>query len=148
MRQNGISKFAAIIYIELLYLCKELNCLLEMKLLLSVFVFCLLFISCGNGNKIKIPKDVICQDSMVEVITDVHLVQASQRMGIRMDSTDTGRFTSFNYVWKKHHITEAEYKKSLDFYTHNASILDSIYENVLNNLSRQKAELLAQKHLK
>jgi len=119
-----------------------------MKLFLSLFIFCLLSASCGNGNKIKIPKDVISKDSMVEVITDVHLVQASQRLGVVIDSADTGQFTSFEYVWRKHHITENQYKKSLDFYTLNPSLLDSIYENVLNNLSKQKAELLAKKHLK
>ncbi len=85
---------------------------------------------------------------MVEVITDVHLVQASQRMGMVIDTADTAAFTSFNYVWKKHRITENDYKKSLDFYTHNPSVLDSIYEKVLNNLSRQKALLMGKKHIK
>jgi hypothetical protein len=111
-------------------------------------MFCLLFVSCGNKNKIKIPNDIICQDTMVGVLTDIHLVQASQRLGMPIDSADTGRFTSFEYVWKKHHITENEYKKSLDFYTHNSALLDSIYENVLSDLSKQKAELLAKKHPK
>ncbi len=85
---------------------------------------------------------------MVSVLTDVHLVQASQQLYIAIDTADTAAFTSFNYVWKKHHITEAEYKKSLDFYSHNPSILDSIYENVLTNLSKEKAELSGKKNLK
>ncbi len=78
---------------------------------------------------------------MVEVITDVHLIQAAQRMNMIIDSTDTGTVATFNYVWKKHHITESDYKKNLNFYTHNPAILDSIYEKVLNNLSKQKAVL-------
>jgi hypothetical protein len=119
-----------------------------MKLFLPIFILCLLLASCGDKSKIKIPKDILSQDSMVEVITDVHLVQASQRMGMVIDTADTGTFTSFNYVWKKHRITENDYKKSLDFYTHNTSVLDSIYEKVLNNLSRQKAELMGKKHSK
>jgi len=65
----------------------------------------------------------------------------------RGDTADTGKHNPFNYVWKKHHITEDDYKKSLDFYTHNPNELDSIYENVLNDLSKQKAELLAKRHL-
>jgi len=91
---------------------------------------------------------VICEDTMVDVITDVHLIQTAQRMGLPIDSADTGSLTSFNYVWKKHHITETDYKKSLDFYTHNPAILDSIYENVLNSLSKQKALLLAKQRPK
>ncbi len=85
---------------------------------------------------------------MVDVLTDVHLVQASQRMSTVLDSADTGTSTSFMYVWKKHHTTEDEYKKCLDFYSHNPAILDSIYEKVLNNLSRQKAMLLGKKPVK
>jgi hypothetical protein len=105
-------------------------------------------VSCNNSKKIKIPEDILPEDSMVEVITDVHLVQAAQRMGMVIDTADTGSFTSFEYVWKKHHITEKDYKRNLDFYSHNASILDSIYEKVLNNLSRQKAELQGKNHIK
>lgn len=93
----------------------------------------------------KIPKDVLSPDTMVDVLTDVHLVQASQRLGMVIDSADTASYTTFNYVWKKHRITEDEYKKCLDFYSHNPSILDSIYEKVLNNLSKQKAVLLGKK---
>jgi hypothetical protein len=119
-----------------------------MKLVLPLFLFCLLTTSCGNRNKIKIPKDVINQDTMVEVLTDIHLVKASQQLGMVIDTADTAKFTSYNYVWKKHHITEGLYNKSMDFYTHNSSVLDSIYENVLNNLSKQKAVLLAKRRIK
>jgi hypothetical protein len=116
-----------------------------MKLLPSIFIFYLFSASCGNGNKVKIPGGILSRDTMVEVITDVHLVQASQRLNIPIDTADTSTSNTFNYVWKKHHITEADYKKNLDFYSHNPSILDSIYEKVLNNLSQQKAELLGKK---
>jgi hypothetical protein len=118
-----------------------------MKLLLSLFIFCLVATSCGNGNKIKIPVGILCKDTMVEVLTDVHLVKASQQLGMVIDTADTAKFTSIDYVWKKHHITQTDYQKSLDFYTHNTTLLDSIYENVLNNLSKQKAELLAKRPL-
>lgn len=84
---------------------------------------------------------MLCEDTMVEVLTDVHLVQAAQRMSMVIDTADTSLAATFNYVWKKHHITEAEYKKNIDFYSHNPGMLDSIYEKVLNNLSKQKAEL-------
>jgi hypothetical protein len=105
-------------------------------------------VSCSNGNKAKIPDDIIRPDTMVEVITDVNLVQASQRMGIVIDTADTGAYTSFNYVWRRHRITEDEYKKSLAFYTHNPALLDSMYEKVLNNLSKQKALLMGKKRSK
>ena len=119
-----------------------------MRILLPLLLICLFGASCSNSNKIKIPADIIAKDTMAGILTDVHLVQASQRMGITIDTADTGAFTSFIYVWKKHHITEAEYKKSLDFYTHNPGILDSIYETVLTNLNKQKVELSGKKHLK
>ena len=119
-----------------------------MKVSLPLFIFCLFFITCSNSKKIKVPQGILCQDTMAEVLTDVHLVKASQQMGVIIDTADTNKLAPFEYVWKKHHITKEEYEKSLDFYTHNPATLDSIYENVLNNLSKQKAELLAKRHLK
>jgi hypothetical protein len=119
-----------------------------MKLLLPMLLLFFVVTSCGNKNKIKIPKDVINQDTMVEVLTDIHLVKASQQLGMVIDTADTGKFTTYNFVWKKHHITEDLYNKSMDFYTHNPGILDSIYENVLNSLSKQKAVLLAKRRIK
>src|SRR5579862_5118693 len=113
-----------------------------MRLFPAVVIFCLLAVSCANKNKIKVPQDVLCQDTMVGVLTDIHLAKASQQLGIAIDSADTGKHDPFQYVWKKHHITEDDYKKSLDFYAHNPNVLDSIYENVLNDLSKQKAQLL------
>jgi hypothetical protein len=119
-----------------------------MKLLLPIFSICLMVASCSNKNKAITPVGVLGRDTMASVIADVHLVQASQRMGMVLDTTDTCAFTSTEYVWKKHHITEAEYEKSLDYYSHNTGILDSIYEKVLTNLNRQKAELSGKQPLK
>lgn len=92
---------------------------------------------------------MISRDTMVDVLTDIHLVKASQQLGMAIDPKDTSHTgTPFDYVWTKHHITQGEYEKSLDFYTHHPAILDSIYENVLNGLSKQRAELLAKKRFK
>jgi hypothetical protein len=118
-----------------------------MRLILSLFIICLFASSCGNKNKIKVPDDILCQDTMIHVLTDIHLEKTAQQLGIVIDSADTDKHVPFEYVWKKHHITEFEYKKSLDFYTHNPNVLDSIYENVLNDLSKQRAQLLAKRHL-
>lgn len=85
---------------------------------------------------------------MVDVLTDIHLVKAAQQMGMMINPKDTQKVSPFDYVWQKHHITQAGYQKSLDFYTHHPAVLDSIYENVLNNLSKERAELQAKRHLK
>ncbi len=91
----------------------------------------------------------MCRDTMVNVLTDIHLVKASQQLGMAINPKDTSHTgTPFDYVWTKHHITQDEYEKSLDFYTHNPGILDSIYESVLNNLSKERAELLAKRRFK
>ena len=105
--------------------------------------------SCSKKGKVEIPKDVICRDTMVDVLTDIHLVKASQQLGMAINPKDTSHIgTPFDYVWAKHHITQTEYEKSLDFYTHNPGVLDSIYESVLNNLSKERAELLAKRRFK
>ena len=116
-----------------------------MKIWLPIFLLSLLIYSCSSNDKVNIPADILPPDTMVQVLTDIHLTQASHQMAIPIDTSDTTALITFNYVWKKHHITDSMYKKNLAFYSIHTRLLDSIYEKVLGNLSRQKAELLGKK---
>lgn len=102
-------------------------------------------VSCDNANKVKIPAGIMPRDSMASVLTDVHLVKAARQLGLVLDTADSNGTGTFNYVWKKHRITEQQYAKSLDFYTHHPALLDSVYEDALNNLNKERAQLLAKR---
>jgi len=114
------------------------------KLLLLFFAYVL--ISCHGGNSPHVPADIIQPDSLVVVLTDVHIFQASLQLGyIRGDSAQFAA-KAFEEVLKKHHLTQEQYSKSLKYYCYHPALLDDVYEKVLNNLSQQKAEMLGKKH--
>lgn len=112
-----------------------------------LFITISLLFACGKSNSGHIPSGVIPPDSMVQVLTDVHIFQAMLQLGdYRNDSASTLR-SAFLNVLKKHHLTEADYKKCTQYYSSHPALLDSVYEKVLNNLSQLKAEQLGtQKH--
>ncbi len=116
-----------------------------MKRLLFLF-FIYTLSSCQSGGFAHVPAGIIVPDSMVTVLTDVHIFQATLQLGyIREDSARLVA-KAFDDVLKKHHLTEDEYSKSIKYYSYHTSLLDGIYEKVLSNISQQKAELLGKKH--
>jgi hypothetical protein len=113
------------------------------KLLL---LFTLLYLTaCNKNKKVKVPEGIIIPDSMIQVLTDVHIAEASAQMGLIQAGKDSLSKEAFDGLYKKHHITEADYHTSLNYYLAHPSLLDSVYDKVLNNLSQQKAEMMGKK---
>ncbi len=105
--------------------------------LLSLFL-----LSCHKHSQIKIPADIIQPDSLVQVLTDVHIMQATVQLGYTQNDSLFATQKAFQSLWKKHHMTQDDYDKDMKFYSYHPELLDSVYEKVLSNLEQQKAELL------
>ena len=96
-----------------------------MKKIILFITFCLLF-ACRNSNSDHIPAGIIPPDSMVQVLTDVHIFQARLQLGdYKNDSANVAR-NAFLNVLKRHHLTEAEYKKCTKDYGYQPALWDSI----------------------
>jgi hypothetical protein len=105
-----------------------------------IAVIVLLMLSC-KSNKVTIPKGIEPPDTLVNLLTDVHVLQA---MTIVEGTPNLKPNTSddiLTSVCRKHHITVADYKKTLGFYSSHIELLDSVYVRVLDTLSKRKAEL-------
>jgi len=90
------------------------------------------------------PENTIHPDTMASILTEIHLAQAAVSMNVASDSI---RFTTGDYlpeIFKKHHTTQQQFDRSLRFYSGNPGLLDSIYKEVLDELSRQEGEIEAQ----
>jgi len=105
-----------------------------------------LLLSCNSSKSFRAPAGIVQPDSMVEVLTDVHIFQATLQLGYFKNDTAGASNKAFESILKKHHLSDEEYNKSLKFYSYNPEIFDDIYEKVLSNLSQQKAELMGKKH--
>lgn len=106
-------------------------------ILLSFFLF-----ACTNPDSVSIPDSVLPEEKMAEMMTDIHLLEAT--MNIQVGNTDKmgpdGKAINFN-IYKKHQVTKEQFEESYKFYTENPELLAEVYQLVLNNLSRMQAEV-------
>ena len=111
-----------------------------------VIFFSLHLLSCGSGNKVKLPTGIVPPDTMVTIVSDIHIMQATAAMGFSTNNSDTAISQEYKGIWLKHHLTEESYNENIKFYCEHPKLLDSVYEKVLNNLNMQKAKLMGTSH--
>ena len=107
-----------------------------MKKFISIGTLLCLFISCGHDDKtVVIPYDVLTKEKMAHVIADIHIAEAQMNLQTLPDSSSNKKL-GFQKIFEKYHITKQQYEKSLSFYIDHPKMLNEIYEQVLNELSR------------
>lgn len=103
----------------------------------------ILFYSCSLKQKeINIPVNVISQDSMVQILVDVHIQESMMNR-----YNQEGRLMKLNpvkqyqLIFEKYNITKERYDTSFRFYLDNPSLMNKIYENVVIELTKKQAEI-------
>lgn len=106
---------------------------------LWVIGFLILVASCSE-SAIKIPDDIIAKDSMVFIMMDIHIAEAGIKT-LPNDSINLNNKTYYEFIYKKHSITEEQFQKSLRFYTYNPELLQEIYVKMTEEMSKKEASL-------
>jgi hypothetical protein len=100
-----------------------------------------LIIQSCSAPVVIIPNDVLSQDKMVSVLTDVHLAEAA--ITLKFTNKDTSKLqaaTFYNFIYKAHKTTKEQFTKSYDFYVSHPELLNKIYDDVLIELSKKQGE--------
>lgn len=90
---------------------------------------------------VQVPSHVIQPDDMENLLYDYHLMQAMA--GDLKTSERFKRNLYEQYVFEKHHVSEAEFDSSLVWYMRNPKNLESIYKNLNKRFTDKKAQLEA-----
>ena len=109
-------------------------------LLPAIFFSLIFFLS---SCKPSLPKGVLSEGKMVEVLYDYHLAQTMPAQ-YDPDSKELVRQDNFIYmqaVFKKHGITEAEFDSSMVFYCGDMKRLNNIFKRVAMRLERDASAL-------
>lgn len=115
-----------------------------MKNACLVFIFSFLFFSCGEKKtNVNIPDSVLAKEKMSAVITDIHLAEAEAHLHAFPDTVSKEKI-SFQKIFEKHGITRKQYEESISFYMEHPELLDKVYEQTLNELSRMQGEAAKQ----
>lgn len=118
------------------------------KLLLLTVPFFLLLTSCYQENKVEtaVPEHLLPKKEMVDVLTDIHITEAVisyHRMNKTLTEEMSARY--YNMIFDKYHITHRILKENLRYYNTTPEEMEKIMEDVLTNLSKLQAEVMAMK---
>jgi len=99
----------------------------------------LTFSSCSKKT-VDVPGDILTKEELVPVLVDIHLAQAAAGISQLNDSM---RYSVNDYsasIFKLHHLSREKYDSSLEFYTAHPELLEEIYAEVINELSKKQGE--------
>ena len=112
------------------------------KLWLIVLCFSVVsFTSCKEKKQELRPTYVIAKDTMVQILAEVHLLESS--IGIRIFEEKKIVYTRNivkSKIYKKYGVSKERFFKSYNYYTQRPAVIDSIYIDVISEISKKEAE--------
>ena len=94
-------------------------------------------ISCQSPDKVVIPKGTLSEAQMVEILTDIHLIEGA-KVGNKIMGDTIPAPVYFRKVYKKYNITEQEFEENYGFYSRNPKLMTAVYQKVIENLSKME----------
>ena len=95
--------------------------------------------SCGNKTKVNVPDPLLTEPQMVEVLSDVYVVEAilnqKKAQGQPCDSLTN---TYYEQLFEHYGITDSILDANMDYYAHYPEILERIMDSVVNRLEQAK----------
>lgn len=90
----------------------------------------------------SIPETTLSKEKMVGVMLDIHISEATMNMTpINRNVSDSPK--PGIDVLKKNNISKEQFDESFVFYTQHPLLLNEIYEEVMDSLSKMQAEVLS-----
>lgn len=104
------------------------------------FVIALLFLSFAcSSDQVKIPNYVIQPDSMVPILTDLHITDAYLAIN-RSRESNAVKKTFYKSVFSNHGVSKQDFDTSILFYTAHPEVYEAIYDKVMAELSTRMAK--------
>lgn len=98
----------------------------------------LILSSCSN--KEELPKDVLPQEDLVNIIVEVEMAQALLKLKFNTTDTIINQKEIFDDVFNKMNTTKEQFNASLNYYCQTPKELEVVYERVIVKLSEKQAE--------
>lgn len=97
-------------------------------------------IGCNQNNNLK-PDPFFDRKKMSDILTDIQIAEAGvNQIGLISDSLNKSMLWHYDFVYKKHSVTEKQFVENYDFYLQEPADLDSVYADVLNNLAKMRLD--------
>ena len=116
------------------------------KVKLWPIALCLLLIgliSCKEKKVEKIPSNILGKDTMVQILTEMHLIESS--LGIRIFE-DKKIIHTRNVikakVYQQYGVSKDRFFNSYNYYSQNSAAIDTIYADVISEITKRQAQQL------
>ncbi len=102
-------------------------------ILLSFFV-----LSCNDIDKPKKPDNLISKNKMIDIITDISLVNAAKSTNKKL--LEGNGVNPEKYIYEKYNIDSIQFAESSNYYAYDVKGYEDIYVSVKQRLEKQKEE--------
>lgn len=111
------------------------------NIILSLLLFASL-ISCNSEDKsISIPTTTLSKEKMIGIMLDIHISEATMNMTPINKNVSEKPVPAID-VLKKNSISKEQFDESFIFYTQHPLLLNEIYDEVMDSLSKMQAEVM------
>lgn len=110
-----------------------------MKQTISILFLLISFSSCQNVERSEKPDNLIEEGKMVEVLTEVSLLNSARNFNKRLFE-NTG-LTPEEYIYERFGIDSLQLERSNNYYAENYDRYGEIYAEVKENLEKMKVKL-------
>lgn len=109
-----------------------------MKRLQFIIASFILFVSCTGNTIYKKPKDLIPRDSMVLLLTDMHIAAAARQTKNKFNGKDV----NYMYlIYDKYKIDSTRFENSNTYYTSMIDNYDKLLNEVKQNLQQKGVDI-------
>lgn len=92
-----------------------------------------------TGPQQQPPADLIPRDSFVQVLADVHVIEARISHEMVVDQrTDSPAQRYYDEMYAERGITKEQYAKTYTWYTEHPEVMKALYDEVLQELGKRK----------
>lgn len=111
---------------------------------LFVFILFALTVCCGETEQVAPPPaNLISTKEMEVILRDMCKIEARFQRRLSSKNTKHIDMALANYasVFAKHGITEDQFKTSYNYYSDHPDVMQTMYDSVIVNLTKEQAEL-------
>ena len=109
-----------------------------MNRLLVYILVPFLVLSCNEIDKPKKPDNLLSKDKMIEIITDISLVNAAK--GVDKKLIEEKIINPEYYIFQKYNIDSLQFAENNNYYAYDVKEYEDIYLNVKNRLEKHRDE--------
>lgn len=106
-----------------------------------LFLISVVFLTSCVNKKVEIPEDIIDADTFTAIMIDVQLKEGMTTRTGTVRGKEAQGFDPYESIFENHGVEAEKFKRTYDFYSLHPDLMEGIYEQVLDSLSKLEAEV-------